>query len=324
MSSVYRVYGLTVASSRPIFGDAPTVSTDHPDVVIEHGNREVSSRRPDDAEILLTYKREAVDYYCARVADGSLLLVFVGACEFEVSANLDRVIVRRHVGAVDGIEDVLTSGALMAFLLYVRGVLVLHASAVEVDGRVIAFTGGSGRGKSTMATLMCAAGARILTDDLLRVDFENGVALARKGSSDLRLRKGADDLAATFSGDAPGQDASADARQLLRPPGRAVDRIPLAAVFLPIPTRDSDAVRIEKLPPTQAVFVLLNSPRLFGWLDPTVRARQFELMSTLLADVPFYFIHVPWGPPFSAEIARAVEAELSVDRPAVPIQLVAE
>jgi len=324
VTTAYGVYGLTVSCARPVFGDAPTVTCENPDVIIVHAAEEVAPHRPRGDDIMLTYRREAVDYYCERTPDGSLHLVFVGACEFDVSAGLDHVTVRRHVGAVEGIEDVLTAGALMAFLLYMRDLLVLHASAVEIDGRIVAFTGGSGRGKSTMATLLCAAGASILTDDLLRVEFEDGAPIARKGSADLRLRKGADELASTFLGEAPDQDASADARQLLRPPSRARDRLPLAAIFLPIPTREEATVRIERLPPTQAVFVLLNTPRLFGWLDPDVRARQFTHMSTLLAQVPLYFVHVPWGPPFDPSIAEAIRAELSLDRPASAVQLVAE
>jgi hypothetical protein len=48
-----------------------------------------------------------------------------------------------------------------------RGRLVLHASAVSWNGKVSAFIGRSGAGKSTMAAACAAAGAKIVTDDCL-------------------------------------------------------------------------------------------------------------------------------------------------------------
>jgi hypothetical protein len=47
-------------------------------------------------------------------------------------------------------------GPAMGVLLQQRGVLVLHASAVTMDGGVVAFLGHSGWGKSTMAAAMVA------------------------------------------------------------------------------------------------------------------------------------------------------------------------
>ncbi len=49
------------------------------------------------------------------------------------------------------------------------GRLVLHASAVEVDGRAIAFAGQTGRGKSTLAASLHQAGCPLLCDDALIV-----------------------------------------------------------------------------------------------------------------------------------------------------------
>jgi hypothetical protein len=46
-----------------------------------------------------------------------------------------------------------------------QGKLVLHGSAVEVDGQAIAFIGRSGLGKSTLAASFATAGYKFLTDD---------------------------------------------------------------------------------------------------------------------------------------------------------------
>ena len=71
---------------------------------------------------------------------------------------------------------------------------MLHASAVAVDGIGLAFVGQSGRGKSTVAALMCVDGAELVTDDVLTVDPGPPVR-CQGGASELRLRAAAAHLA---------------------------------------------------------------------------------------------------------------------------------
>jgi hypothetical protein len=52
-------------------------------------------------------------------------------------------------------------------ILSLRGHFVLHAAAVAIDGRVLAFSGLSGAGKSTTAAALVAAGAVAVCDDQL-------------------------------------------------------------------------------------------------------------------------------------------------------------
>lgn len=57
----------------------------------------------------------------------------------------------------------------MAVLLHQRGFLVLHASAVEIAGRAVAFLGDSGSGKSTLAAALHERGHRLVADDVVAV-----------------------------------------------------------------------------------------------------------------------------------------------------------
>ncbi|MBU0724725.1 MAG: HPr kinase [Alphaproteobacteria bacterium] len=61
-------------------------------------------------------------------------------------------------------------GSVLGFLCHQRGLLPLHASCVEFEGRVIAFAGQSGAGKSTIAALLLSQGARLLSDDITVID----------------------------------------------------------------------------------------------------------------------------------------------------------
>lgn len=62
-------------------------------------------------------------------------------------------------------------GPVMALLLHLRGMLVLHASAIGVGDQAVVFMGDKGAGKSTTAAAMIAAGHPLLTDDVVAIDF---------------------------------------------------------------------------------------------------------------------------------------------------------
>ena len=78
-------------------------------------------------------------------------------------------------------------GTVFASLLYQRGLLVLHASAVNINNEAIAFLGDKGYGKSTTAMAFYNEGYPILADDYIAIDFEDKVPLVYPGFPSLRL-----------------------------------------------------------------------------------------------------------------------------------------
>ena len=69
-------------------------------------------------------------------------------------------------------------GPALALALMQRGRLVLHASAIAIDGHAIAFMGGHGWGKSTMAAALYQRGHDMVTDDVMAVYPEAGQVMA--------------------------------------------------------------------------------------------------------------------------------------------------
>lgn len=59
-----------------------------------------------------------------------------------------------------------------------RRFLLLHAAAVERDGRAVIMTGESGAGKSTLAALLQARGWRLMADEFVLVDPATGLVHA--------------------------------------------------------------------------------------------------------------------------------------------------
>src|SRR5258708_39789946 len=76
----------------------------------------------------------------------------------------------------------------MGAIFHQRGLLPLHANAIEVGGQAVAFVGPSGAGKSTLAAYFRDRGYRVLCDDVWVVSFgSDGEPLAWPGVPRVKL-----------------------------------------------------------------------------------------------------------------------------------------
>lgn len=125
----------------------------------------------------------------------------------------------------------------LAALLYQRGVLAFHASAVTSGGRTVLIAGPSATGKSALAAALLTRGWRILADDLAPVTLdENGRPIVQptypemvlwgdviEQKEDLDAKAPVQDGAATAEGiRASAQSTPLQSRMLSRSPHRRV------------------------------------------------------------------------------------------------------
>ena len=75
-----------------------------------------------------------------------------------------------------GTMPVSFSSSVAALTLAWRGMLALHASAVELGGQTVLIAGPAGAGKSTLSAGLIARGARLIGDDLTVIDPVTGRA----------------------------------------------------------------------------------------------------------------------------------------------------
>lgn len=310
------LYGLVVDSDIPLHQDRET--TGPADVTIRSGAPIVATDEPPAGRRLLHLETDRALFTAAETGTGYVLR-FYRTCDFVIEADLARVTVRAVPGADPDRIGVLISGTLLSFLLAIRGEAVLHASAVQVGESALAFVGSSGMGKSTMATLVCAAGGQLITDDVLRLDLDSGRPRCHLGGTSLRLRKAATDLATLF-GSAPARRVTGDGRDALTMTPAVQDRLPLAAIVIPAPQHESVLTRPEllRLEPKQALLALLQFPRIVGWEDGSVLDRQLQELGIIVASVPVYVARLPWGPPFSSSLAPDLLDELRLRPNAAP------
>jgi hypothetical protein len=63
-----------------------------------------------------------------------------------------------------------------------RGLELLHGSAVDLDGRTVVFVAASGTGKTSLAAHLVAGGGSLLTDDVLALECRDGELLGHPGA----------------------------------------------------------------------------------------------------------------------------------------------
>lgn len=180
--------------------------------------------------------------------DGGLLLVIPQVARYFVRDGSE-IVVEPEPGVPDANVRLFLLGSAMGVLLHQRGLLPLHANAVEVGGRAFAFMGKSGAGKSTLAAWFHDHGFRIVADDVCVVGFDDGGGpQVRPGISRLRLWREALDATgrdvAAYQRSFFGDDAPDKYDVPLSRPCSTDAPIPLAAVYL---LERSETLSIEPL-----------------------------------------------------------------------------
>ena len=236
----YTVFGLEVCSEMPI--PELVESKGEPDVIVRLGS--VDRSRPDGAK--------AGQHFWATPDE---------CCIFEDEVATFHVRAGREitVDPAPGVgERILRSylvGPAFSALLYQRGRLMLHGSAVAIDGGVVAFFGGPGWGKSTTAAAFHARGHQIVADDEIVIEFGEGAIMVLPAFPQSKLWP---DAAA-----AVGEDPEALPR-LHNDFEKRVRRVTNGFSFGSLPFRrayvlgEGPVQRIERLPQREAIVELVR------------------------------------------------------------------
>jgi hypothetical protein len=306
--SVYANCGLRIRSEIELH--LPLADVEIADVEVVLGADLVDRGETPPGEIVARDEAHGEGWYTITDTGSDHRLRFRECAEFVVSADARTVTVRPVPGGRTELVSILLAGTVTALLLTLRGSTVLHASAVSTGARALAVVGHSGRGKSTLAALLCAGGADLVTDDVLVVDATQPPS-CRGGASELRLREGA---STAFTLDGATSRRTADERIAWLPDRRVLGEQELGAIVFPFPSRTSDAIELRRLPSDEALLGMLSCPRINGWRRAAEIGRDFAVLGEIANSVPTFAAIVPWGPPFDGGIAEALLSLLSRPR----------
>jgi hypothetical protein len=303
--TTYFLHGLHVRSEIPL---AERLSEcGNPDVDVRWGERTGIPAGPPAGRLLALRDPDIGGCTIVETASGHTIR-FSEECDFRISPDRRSVLVDFAPDFDRGFVPIVLAGNVLASLLGLQGECVLHASGVHTDGWTLAILGASGMGKSTLAAVFCAAGAQLVSDDLLRVDTDGGRARCYTGTAQIRLRTKAAELADPFPLDA--RELTADGRIAVSPPQAKGLTYDLDAVLIPLPSRRARRFRVRRLPKRDALVSLLRYPRVLGWQETAPIRRHFEVCAGIAESVPVFEATIPWGPPFARDLSQTLAEKL--------------
>lgn len=153
----YAAYGLTVRSEIVLpFRPVPPVPS--PDVTLRIGRVRPDLPAPTGGRAW-------------RAAPGALRLDVDGVARY--LARHGREIVVEPAGGDPAEVATFLLGSVFGACLQQRGIVTLHASAIETEAGAVLFAGGSGMGKSTLVAALVDRGFRMLADDVTGVVLDS-------------------------------------------------------------------------------------------------------------------------------------------------------
>jgi hypothetical protein len=171
----YQAYGLGIVSDFPVPEFLPSAQSTG-DVVIR-----LDRHGPPPHTL-------AEDAYF-KVQAGEAILAYKRAGVFSVR-NGREITITPAPGADHSLLRLYLVGKVLAMLLYQRGFLVLHGSAVEVDGQAVCFMGACCFGKSSLAASLHRSGCRVIADDVIAVDLSASPPCAIPGFPQVKVHPG--------------------------------------------------------------------------------------------------------------------------------------
>jgi hypothetical protein len=169
-----------------------------------------------------------------------------------------------------------------------RGMEVLHASAVCLDGRAVAFLGRSGAGKTTLATRLLARGARLLTDDVLAMTTDGATVWGHRGGAVARIDVEAVRGMTAAERAALGRVEARGAKWHVRPP-TGPERVPLGALYVLSGEGGGTGVTVRPVDPVDPG-LLLGSAFLPYLAGPDRLRRQLDMAAAIAAGVPLFAV----------------------------------
>jgi hypothetical protein len=223
-----------------------------------------------------------------------LRLEYSHAGTFDLLSGGSRIVWYHRDDAIPELVRSIIIGPVIALALELGGFLCLHGSAVTIESSAIAFLGPKHFGKSTLATALTTAGAKLLGDDLLVVR-PGPPAIVCPGVASVRLW--ADMAAALPLGSIcntliPGVKTTVTG---FAPAALAEQPAFLDAIYVLSPVaRDPDAPAVRRTPlsRTEATVALAHQTKLPDSLvGLRAAASQLAAAAAVAASVPVWRLH---------------------------------
>lgn len=187
------------------------------------------------------------------------------------------------------LEDAATYllGPIMGFVMLLRGVVCLHASAIAIGDEAVALVGPAGSGKSTTAAAFSERGYSIIAEDVVTLDDRMDHFLIRPAYPCIRLWPASVKALYGTETHLPKLTPNWDKCYLDLSERFQRQPLPLAAIYHLGERRDDRAAPfVEPLDKSEGLMSLVANTYATKLMDKQMRAREFELLTRVLNNVP--------------------------------------
>jgi len=326
MEWLYPVYGLQLRADQRIPGLQSAILPGAPSVAVHLGMAPEEARDPFLRGDTLTYRSRFLlesgepVLKVWQLASGALLRVdYFDGMQFWVGAQGTEIwaVWPDSLTLEDATAYLL--GPVLGFVLRLRGVTCLHASAVAFGDRAVAFVGDAGAGKSTTAAAFAGRGNAVLSDDIVALLERDGTFFVLPAYPYLCLWPDSAKMLYGAGTTLPRFSANDDKRQLLLT-GNGLrfeeQPRPLKAIFiLGERTTGIDAPLVERLRPQENLLSLVANSYATNLLNVEMRAREFELLGRLIAAVPIWSLHAHADPSRIDQLCGLIQSTAGATEP---------
>lgn len=245
-----------------------------------------------------------------------------GGAHFEFSyCDGTRFVIDRHGGEVVAdwpdrltLEDIApyVVGPILGFILRLRGIIPLHASAVTIGEHAIALMGPAGAGKSTTAGAFARCGRRVISDDVVALRPEGSGFVVPPGYPRVNLWTGS--VQALFGANGRLPLISPDWDKHFMPLDQKTQfearSLPLGAIYV-FQKREAGlaAPVVESVTGAEAFVALLGNTYMNYWPDPEMRRREFEILGRVAAQVPVRRVRAAADPAMLFDLCETIAAD---------------
>lgn len=255
--------------------------------------------------------------YTALRDGGRFLLSFGNLAQFTVSFD------ERCIAISDGSQE--KDPATLDHLLYdhviprviaATGPLVLHGSAVEIDGRLAIFIGETGAGKSTLSASLLRKGYRLLGDDAVVITEVAGKYFGEAVYPSLRLYP---ETIAEILGEglttAPMAEYS-DKRHVIGFAQDETDTGPLPLGHIFVLAASDDMAHLDAMSPREACMAMIGQSFALDPDDIDAATQRMKQVVALASRLPVSRLSYPHDFALLPQVHRLIEERLTQPTPA--------
>ena len=314
----YSIYGLVLGSHEPIEILTPSLARQHvADVELRYGAvpqttfagvpvlwYSSADLEESGEPILRVWKQGAGPLFRMSYSDGA---------EFWLDLRARKIYAVGPPAVSRTALELYLVGPVLGLFLRFAGATCLHASAVHVGERAVAFVGPSGSGKSTTAALLTKTGHSIVSDDIVVISEKSGGFYVPASCPYLSLWPASVQLLFGSPDALPRIMSGWDKRRF--PAQQAGHRngngdVPLGVLYI-LARRDAESPSFfEPIEARESLMTLIANTYATGVLDRDLRSREFAAIGRLARFVPIRRAYVPRDPQQFQAFAEALQRDL--------------